>query len=315
MIIKYQKYKFIISPLDTLELPPYKGSTFRGGFGNAFKRVVCVFKYKQCQDCLVNRECAYSYIFETPLPQNITFFPDEKYETVPHPFILEPPLTDQTFFEKGTKLSFSLILIGKAVKYLPFFVMAFEYLGELGIGKARSRYELLEIAVDNQIIYKVNRRQLTTGKIKTCEIPEKFNINSDLEENVTIKFITPIRLKHQRKLVSRVEFYILITNLLRRLALLNFYHGEGIKPQWNHREIIERAKEVVLNKDKARWMDWERYSHRQKVRMKLGGLLGEVEYVGKIAAFKPLLYAGEIFHVGKGTSFGLGKYCLSGGGQ
>jgi CRISPR/Cas system endoribonuclease Cas6 (RAMP superfamily) len=42
--------------------------------------------------------------------------------------------------------------------------------------------------------------------------------------------------------------------------------------------------------------------------MKLGGVVGEITYEGDITAFMPYLKAGEILHIGKGTSFGLGKY-------
>lgn len=42
--------------------------------------------------------------------------------------------------------------------------------------------------------------------------------------------------------------------------------------------------------------------------MKMGGFVGEVEYRGEIREFVPLLKLGERLNVGKGTTFGLGKY-------
>jgi len=57
-----------------------------------------------------------------------------------------------------------------------------------------------------------------------------------------------------------------------------------------------------------RWYDWERYSSRQETRMRLGGLVGEVEFEGELAEFLPYLFLGELIHLGKGTSFGLGRY-------
>ena len=44
--------------------------------------------------------------------------------------------------------------------------------------------------------------------------------------------------------------------------------------------------------------------------MKLGGLIGELSYVGDLKPFLPFLKMTEVFHVGKGTSFGLGRYKL-----
>ena len=46
------RYRFTLKALDTLWLPPFKGSALRGGFGFAFKRLVCFQPHpckKQCQ--------------------------------------------------------------------------------------------------------------------------------------------------------------------------------------------------------------------------------------------------------------------------
>ena len=42
--------------------------------------------------------------------------------------------------------------------------------------------------------------------------------------------------------------------------------------------------------------------------MSLCGVIGTVSYEGDISDFMLLLRLGEYVHVGKGTSFGLGKY-------
>jgi CRISPR/Cas system endoribonuclease Cas6 (RAMP superfamily) len=46
--------------------------------------------------------------------------------------------------------------------------------------------------------------------------------------------------------------------------------------------------------------------------MKMGGFTGEAEYAGEgLQEFLPLLAAGELLHVGTGTTFGLGCYALA----
>jgi len=56
------------------------------------------------------------------------------------------------------------------------------------------------------------------------------------------------------------------------------------------------------------WYDWERYSSRHKVRMKFSGLMGTITYSGNIEEFLPLIFLVSYIHIGKGISFGLGKY-------
>jgi CRISPR/Cas system endoribonuclease Cas6 (RAMP superfamily) len=51
---------------------------------------------------------------------------------------------------------------------------------------------------------------------------------------------------------------------------------------------------------------WQRSTSK---KMKLGGFVGEVGFEGEgLPEFLPLVPAGEILHVGTGTSFGLGRY-------
>lgn len=126
-------------------------------------------------------------------------------------------------------------------------------------------------------------------------------------------FITPLRMKYNRDLVVKPEFHIIIRNLLRRLSLLGYFHCDGQRPQWNHVDIINHAEKITIESSALKWFDWERYSSRQDTRMKLGGLIGKITYYGNIEPFMPFIQAGEILHIGKNTSFGLGKYLIEKG--
>jgi hypothetical protein len=67
---KLAQFQFFLKAQDRIRLPAYKGSTLRGGFGYAFKKIVCVNKEKICESCMLKQKCAYSYIFETPPPSD-----------------------------------------------------------------------------------------------------------------------------------------------------------------------------------------------------------------------------------------------------
>jgi hypothetical protein len=75
----------------------------------------------------------------------------------------------------------------------------------------------------------------------------------------------------------------------------------------DYKIIIEKADRISIKENSLKWWEWERYSTRQAVSMKMGGIIGKIAYKEEDARFLPLLLAGEILYVGKGTSFGLGK--------
>ena len=128
-----------------------------------------------------------------------------------------------------------------------------------------------------------------------------------LASTLHLLFLTPARLKFSGELTSDLEFHILFRSLLRRISLLSYFHcGEELNVDF--RGLIKESETIRTIKSNLRWYDWERYSARQDTRMKLGGLIGRVAFSGDLVPFWPYLSLGEFVHVGKGSSFGLGKY-------
>ncbi len=61
----YGNYRFHCRFDAAAELPPYKGSTFRGVFGHALKRVVCALKRQECPACILRERLTRSEGIET----------------------------------------------------------------------------------------------------------------------------------------------------------------------------------------------------------------------------------------------------------
>jgi len=306
---KLSKLNFLLKLKDRVVLPKYKGSTFRGGFGHVFRKVVCPLKGKVCSECILKEKCIYSYIFETLTPKDTKKM--RKYPYVPHPFIIEPPLDKKTEYITDEFINFKLILIGKAIDYLPYFIYTFCELGKIGIGKNRAKFDLYQVKNDGtnkDIIYKKvdeTLKDLSTTVIGWQDILSR--IDSKNEKNIDIVFLTPTRIKFNGHLLLDLDFSIFIRNLLRRISSLFYFHlDKEIELDFN--KIITSAKEVKIKSRELYWQDWQRYSKKQDSRMKLGGFMGNISFKGNIGKFLPLIYIGELLHVGKGTSFGLGKY-------
>lgn len=311
MIIEYNKFCFTISAKSRIYLPYYKGSTFRGGFGNTFKRIVCALRDKDCRDCLLKSKCVYSYIFETSPDDDVDFLNMHKYEKIPHPFVIEPPESPENISEPGENLTFNLILIGKAIEYLPYFVYSFEELGKIGIGKGRGKYIIESIDSDKEQIYSQINRNLRIKPSNELTIDFEKALHADSRHTLGIEFITPLRIIHRRRLVSSLEFHILIRSLLRRISLLNYFHCGKKHFIYDHCELIRESEKVSKIDDSLEWCDFKRFSTKQNISMRLGGILGNIVFKGdNLGRFEDILKAGEIVHAGKGTSFGFGKYRL-----
>jgi len=312
---KFAQFQFSLKALEFLNLPEYKGSALRGGFGYAFKKVVCALKSKECPECLLREKCVYSYIFETPPPPTSRLM--RKYTAAPHPFVLCPPLEDDRVYEPNEVLQFHLTLIGKAIDYLPYFIYTFEELGEMGLGKGRGKF-----AIEKVEAIRTAERSKAGEKEKTVIYSGKEKILRNLDNiliywnhqsfapappTLHLIFLTPTRLKFEGDLTSDLKFHILFRNLLRRISLLSYFHcGEELEVDF--RGLIKESEAIQTKKSNLRWYDWERYSGRQDTRMKLGGFIGRVTFSGALDSFWPYLSLGEFIHVGKGSSFGLGKY-------
>ncbi len=328
MKIPYKRFTFIMEAEEEIHLPSYKGSTFRGAFGAQFKKVVCALKKEDCRDCLLKQRCVYAYVFESHSPDDANIL--GKVNSIPHPFIIEPPEEEKQRYLAGQTFSVGLILIGEAIQYLPYFIYTFDLLGRNGIGRGRGNCRLQEVHTvspqgDTQLIYCSKTRKVESFSKECIDLSQPIlsvmegsvsNAIQNTPEEITLRFLTPTRLKYDGKLMIDLEFHIFIRQLLRRLFLIRHYYCKdslpeaGLPGEGYHRILIDDARSIGIKVSNLQWCDWERYSRRQDTRMKLGGFVGDIVYKGSVSPFYPFIEAGKILHVGKGTSFGLGKYIV-----
>jgi hypothetical protein len=306
---KFAKFRFHLHSREKIYLPHYKGSALRGGFGNIFKRTVCINYERECNKCVLQEKCVYSYIFETPLPQKLKEKSKFKMQRPPHPYVFEPPFASQSEYAPGEEFIFNLILIGHGIEYLPYFIFIFEELGKRGIGKGRGKYELVRVDnEENEKIYEAGKLS-DNFKIKSFkDIINECDLTANINyQQVKIKFVTPIRIVLGGELTTELDFNLFVTNLLRRVSWLSIVHCDG-ELEFDYKRFIANTDGIKTKAINVEWYDWERYSSKQDTRMKLGGFLGNLTFEGDLKEFFPFIKLGEYIHIGKQTSFGLGKY-------
>lgn len=300
-----ERFRLFIRVTSLMVLPPYKGGVFRGAFGYTFRRVVCAVRNQECPSCILRDKCLYVNLFEPTPPAG---FPDaRKYPRAPAPFIIRPPETHRQAFHAGETLEFELILLGPALEALPYFIYTLVEMGKRGLGRERGKYQLTRADWLNN----GDSLQVYDGRSQTLKgvAFEQNNATQQMEEvapEITLKFITPIRLKQKGRLVTRLTFPLLIERLIERITLLSAFYGSGTPA--GLQDLQPLSEHVKTAHDSLYWYDWGRYSTRQKDYMKLGGLRGEITFKGDLWPFMPLLRLGEKVHVGQGTGFGLGRF-------
>lgn len=301
------EYRFHFNAQEDFCLPAYTGSAWRGLFGHALKRTVCVTHEKHCQNCLLWQQCVYSYVFETPPPEETKRM--RRYNAAPHPFVIRPDPQQVQEVKKGDSLFIDLVLIGRANQHLPYIIHTMQQIGKRGIGFQRGKFALQFVeqhtAHGRKNIYQVGKR-LSALPVTAIVIPKL------PQGNITLHFLTPFRGIHQGHLVLEKDFrfHIVISLLMRRFSLLSYFHTEQVfQPDFTL--LIEQAKKIEVKAQSLHWHHWQRYSSRQKTTMKMGGLVGSIELAAEdLSEFWQMLVLGQYTHVGKVTVMGLGHYCL-----
>jgi hypothetical protein len=284
-------------------LPAYAGSTLRGVFGGALRAASCMTRQKTCDACPLIHSCPYAVVFETRPPENPAGLP-QKFSHVPHPYVIEPPQWGERSYASGERLSFHLVLAGRAIAQLALILHAFAqaFLRDVGRSRGAARLEkVTHMGAEARVILEGMQGILQEHDTTIAPPPT-------LGNTARLRFVSPLRLQRNGHPIDGRELTArdLLVALVRRAALMHEFHGQGILPL-NFTQLALQA-EAVESEKKLRWQDWTRYSNRQQQKMRLGGVVGDWILRGNLAPFAEFLHLGEWLHVGKEATFGLGGY-------
>jgi len=228
----------------------------------------------------------------------------------PHPYVIEPPISIESHFSRGSALDFSLLLFGDMNKNIPYFIYTCCEMGKIGIGKKvngkKAKFILEKVMHGKQTIYTDTEQKLfMQAPLEKLKIPLLSDFNKG-EFQLKITLETPLRIKFSNRLKADLPFHVLVRAMLRRISSLLFYYGAG-EPSFDYKGLVKRAEDFDIIYSDLGWFDWRRYSHRQGKDMLMGGMSGSVTYKGNIGEFLPLIDFCSKVHIGKQTAFGLGK--------
>ena len=303
------RFQFELQARTVLSFPSYAGSTWRGAFGTALKRTVCVTRQPSCTGCLLQRSCVYSQVFETPAGAEPLL---SKGTAAPHPFILHPLETSGRQYQVGEHLRIQLTLIGQSIGHLPYFIHSIQQMGEQGVGAKHGQYELLGVWQERclgteawELVYPLAQQSLQTLEVLMPPLPIA-------PKQVQVVLKTPFRARQSGRLMDSegFELPVFLTGLIRRLSLLSAYHAQN-RLELDFKALTAAARQLAAVETKLQPFEWTRYSSRQQAFIAMDGLVGQFSLVGHDwQAFWPWLWWGQWVHAGKNTAMGQGQYQL-----
>lgn len=284
-------------------LPPFLGTTIRGALGRQLRLTACHNRRGECRSCLLRDTCVYGLIFLGHPPPGRAIM--RKYPAIPQPFVTVIPWRSGGEVTPGTVLEVGWRLYGPAVEHFPILVFTMLQMGRKGLGRERIRFSLTEV-IDGtgRRLYREDRPSVAPPHFQTLEWPKSSRLSTG---RVVLEFHTPLRLRYRDRLCRRVRLDALLIGLLRRLQILSYFYGDDSIDESIVDRVHEAARACSVLSDHTRWVELRRMSGRQKVPMRLGGLIGRVVAEVPDGLARSLLEAGEVTHAGKATSFGFGR--------
>ena len=185
---------------------------------------------------------------------------------------ISPP--EKQTLKQGDLFSFRIILWDRNVDYGLNIIKVMEFF-------KTDCLSLVEVKNFDEVIYE-NRNILSgikTKNIRDVIVPRK--------EFTPMKFVlnlrTPLRIKKRKRLVTGID-----ENNMTEVFSLNSM--EGIE----YEKIFER------------WIDFKRFSHRQKTSMRMGGLIGKYHFTDRKGELSASLSRAGVLGLGKARTFGFG---------
>lgn len=304
--LRLVRYRLDFTVETPLALPAFAGSTLRGAFGGALRASACMTKKPTCDGCPLLACCPYATVFEPQPPTAKHVL--QHFSQIPRPYVIEPPGWGEKAYAPGDTLSFHLVLAGHAIDKLALILWAFHRAFQQGVGQGKGKASLSGVWLATEAGAK-KLADRADGPIVSHSIGLP-STPAPVGDRVTLHFHSPLRLQTngRRASVEELTPRKLLMSLIRRIALMCEFHGDG--PLSIDFTALADHADTLSSHKALHWRDWSRYSSRQQKRMELGGVIGSWALQGELEPFLPFLHLGQWLHIGKETVFGLGAYTM-----
>ena len=281
-------------------IDPYALFDLRPHFQEAFRQVVGCCQ-PQCIPCSMGESCPYHLTFAQHLSADPAAL--KRYQKPSLPFLFDIPVLPEPP-NRGCTIELLLTLTGPANNYLTVYIEATERMFA-NAGLRRSVCSILlkvESAGYGAARSSVMERSgsMSEGQLQTLSLKGILETQVLPVDHATIIILTPMRILVEGKPTTELPFSPLIRSLFRRISSLTYYYGED-DSVLDYKWLSDQSRRVETVSDDFHWVNWG---------IRGGGIIGKGTFSGDMTEFHSFLLAGEYLHVGKGASFGLGRYIV-----
>jgi CRISPR-associated endoribonuclease Cas6 len=227
----------------------------------------------------------------------------KRYQKPSLPFIFQVPVLPETP-NRGSVVELGLVLTGSELNFLNEYLHAVTMmlLSHRLRHKVSATLEKIE-----SLDYGGTRFQLqqtgsdpSTGHLATMSLAGVCDSRLLPSETLSLTIISPMRLMTEGRPLREFSFPHFIRALMRRVSSM-VYYSEGQESALDYKWLAERSQLVTCFSTGLQWEEWSG---------KWSGFAGKVTFTGDLTEFHPFLLAGEYLNLGKGATFGLGRFIL-----
>ncbi|MGX5672449.1 CRISPR system precrRNA processing endoribonuclease RAMP protein Cas6 [Thermomonas fusca] len=281
--------------------PPLPLAVVRGSWGAALRRMACSTQAPDCKGCALAEHCGYRAVFDPIAPAGHAL---GALSSVPPPYVMSEIVPE------GRGGLLHLVLLGPAQERLGLALLAMEQAFKQGLGRERTPYRVEK--ADHwapPLGWQPLRNDCPPPpSVLVAPRPADEPQDASAMQTMHVALQSPVRLQDQGRIIRPEDFTPRrwLVALVRRIGLLADLYGQPL--ELDYRGLADMAAQVQMSKASLAWEDDARWSGRQQKTHPMGGVTGSFRLEGPLAAFQPLLDAGQWLHVGKHAAFGQGRY-------
>lgn len=242
-------------------------------------------------------------------------------QDLPRSFTVEPPPAYHVV-NTGERLQFGISLLGKAIDLMPYVLRAAPAVGELGLGRGRGRFKLIRVDEttplnDSRRVFMHHKRVVAPRlQVTHRRVLEEAEMRRSAQ--LTLRFVAPMRLVDQGKLVKAPRMGTLLRRLIERAqTLVEQYSSdptqiappEQWKAEWQRMSALgDQIDAAGLMDDTTHWVEISSYSRIRQQASPISGFVGEARWQNVPPEVLIWLLWGQSLHVGKNAVKGDGFF-------